>query len=59
MIYHKKDGQITCRATITPPTPAALAAIIAQTGIDDLAACLADHARASDLSRHPGATVTP
>jgi hypothetical protein len=46
MIYHKKDNQITCRATITPNTPAALAAIIAAAGIDDLAAHLADHARA-------------
>ncbi|HEY2308026.1 MAG TPA: hypothetical protein VGI05_19310 [Streptosporangiaceae bacterium] len=59
MIYHKKDGQITCRATITPGTPDALVAIIAAAGITDLAAYLADHDHLSDLSRRPGATVLP
>ncbi len=29
MLYHKKDNQVTCWAIITPSTPAALAAIIA------------------------------
>lgn len=59
MIYHKQDNQITCRATITPSTPDAVAAIIAAAGIDDLAAYLADHDHPSDLSRHPGAVRSP
>ena len=59
MLYHKKDDQVTCWATITPATPAALAAIIAQAGIDDLAAYLADHDHSSDLSRQPGAAGFP
>ena len=49
MLYHKTDNQITCRATITPATPAALAAIITAVGITavgitDLAAYLNGHA---------------
>jgi site-specific DNA recombinase len=59
MLYNKQDNQITCRATITPSTPAALAAIIAAAGIDDLAAHLADHDHLSDLSRHPGMAEQP
>jgi hypothetical protein len=38
-----------------PATPAALAAIIAAAGIDDLAAYLHGHASTGDLSRRPGA----
>ena len=59
MLYHKKDNQITCWATITPSTPAALAAIIAEAGVDDLAAYLRDHDHSSDLSRQPGTTSSP
>jgi hypothetical protein len=59
MLYHKKDNQVTCWATITPSTPATLAAITAAAGIDDLAAHLADHDHLSDLSRHPGAAKSP
>jgi hypothetical protein len=59
MLYHKKDNQITCWATITPATPVALAAIIAQAGITDLAAYLHDHDHSSDLSRQPGAAGFP
>ena len=59
MLYHKTDNQVTCRATITPSTPAALAAIIGAAGIEDLAAYLADHAPSGDLSRHPGWAKTP
>ena len=59
MIYHKQDNQITCRATITPSTPATLAAIIAQSKTPDLAAILARQDHPSDLSRHPGTTNSP
>ncbi len=59
MLYHKTDNQVTCRATITPNTPAALAAIITAAGITDLAAYLNGHAPTGDLSRHPGAAKTP
>ena len=59
MLYHKEDGQVTCRATITPSTPAALAAIIAQSETPDLAALLTSQDHPSDLSRHPGAAKTP
>ena len=59
MLYHKKDNQITCWATITPATPATLAAIIAQAGIRDLAAHLASQDHPSDLSRQPGAARRP
>jgi site-specific DNA recombinase len=54
MLYHKTDNQVTCRATITPATPAALAAIVTAAGITDLAAYLHGHASTGDLSRHPG-----
>jgi len=54
MLYHKKDNQITCWATITPATPVTLAAIIAQAGIRDLAAYLGSQDHPSDLSRQPG-----
>jgi hypothetical protein len=59
MLYNKKDNQVTCWATITPSTPAALAAIITDAGIEDLAAYLNDHAPVSDLSSHPGTTMAP
>jgi site-specific DNA recombinase len=59
MLYHKKDNQITCWATITPATPHTLAAIIARAGIDDLAAYLHDHDHSSDLSRQPGTARSP
>jgi len=59
MLYHKQDNQVTCRATITPATPAALAAIIAAAGVTDLAAYLNGHVSTGDLSRHPGAARTP
>jgi hypothetical protein len=59
MLYHKKDNQITCRATITPSTPAALAAIITQADIEDLAAHLHHRAPTGDLSRHPGGDRRP
>ena len=59
MLYHKTDNQITCRATITPATPAALTAIITAAGITDLATYLDGHATTGDLSRHPGMTRSP
>jgi len=59
MLYSKKHNQVTCWATITPTTPAALAAIIARAGIHDLAAYLADHDHFSDLSRQPGTAKSP
>ena len=59
MLYHKKDNQITCWATITPSTPATLAAIIAQAGTRDLAAYLSSQDHPSDLSRQPGTTRSP
>jgi hypothetical protein len=59
MLYHKKDNQVTCWATITPSTPATLAAIIAEAGIRDLAAHLASQDHPSDLSRQPGAAPIP
>jgi len=59
MLYHKADNQVTCRATITPATPAALTAIITAAGIEDLAAYLQGHATTGDLSRHPGVWRSP
>jgi hypothetical protein len=56
MLYHKTDNQITCRATITPSTPAAL---ITAAGITDLAAYLNGHAPTGDLSCHPGRAKWP
>ena len=58
MLYHKQDNQVTCRATITPGTPA-LTAIIAAAGVDDVAAYLHDHTTTGDLSRHPGRARLP
>ena len=59
MLYNKADNQVTCRATITPATPAALAAIITAAGIEDLATYLNSHAPTGDLSRHPGWAESP
>lgn len=59
MLHHKTDNQITCRATITPATPAALAAIITAAGITDLATYLNGHGPTGDLSRHPGWARSP
>ena len=59
MVYQKQDNQITCRATITPSTPAALAAIIADNETPDLAARLTTQDHPSDLSRHPGRAISP
>ena len=59
MLYSKKHNQVTCWATITPATPATLAAIIAEAGIRDLAAYLAGHDHVSDLARQPGTTTSP
>ena len=53
MLYHKKDNQVTCWATITPSTRAALAAIIADSETPDLAAYLTSQYHPSDLSRQP------
>ena len=50
MLYHKKDNQVTCWATITPSTPATLAAIIGQSETPDLAALLTRQDHPSDLS---------
>jgi site-specific DNA recombinase len=59
MLYHKKDGQVTCWATITPSTPATLAAIIAQSETPDLAALPTRQDHPSDLSRQPGRAISP
>ena len=59
MLYSKTDNQVTCWATITPATPAALAAIIAASETPDLAAYLNGHAPTGDLSRHPGRAISP
>ena len=59
MLYHKADNQVTCRATITPSTPATLAAIIAQSETPDLAALLTRQDHPSDLARQPGTAGLP
>jgi site-specific DNA recombinase len=59
MLYHKTDNQVTCWATITPATPATLAAIIADSETPDLAAYLTSQDHPSDLSRQPGTTRGP
>jgi hypothetical protein len=58
-LYNKAGNQITLWATITPSTPAALAAIIADSETPDLAALLTDQDHPSDLARHPGAAKVP
>jgi hypothetical protein len=62
VLYSKAHNQVTLWATITPATPAALAAIIAAGKTPDLAALLTtltgqDHV--SDFACDPGATKTP
>jgi hypothetical protein len=61
-LYSKAHNQVTLWATITPSTPAALAAIIAASETPDLTALLTtltgqDHV--SDLACHPGRVITP
>lgn len=53
---NKAGNQVTLWATITPSTPAALAAIIADSETPDLAAPLASQDHVSDLVSQPGAT---
>jgi hypothetical protein len=59
VLYSKIKNQVTFWATITPSTPAALAAIIAASETPDLAALLASQIPASDLASQPGATASP
>jgi hypothetical protein len=47
-LYSKTKNQVTLWATITPSTPAALAAIIAASGTPDLAALLTGQDHPSD-----------
>ncbi len=54
-LYSKTHNQVTLWATITPATPAALAAIIADSETPDLTA--QDHV--SDLASHPGVLLKP
>ncbi len=57
-LYSKAHNQVTLWATITPSTPAALAAIIADSETPDLATLPAqDHV--SDLASQPGRAKTP
>jgi hypothetical protein len=58
-LYSKTHNQVTFWATITPSTPAALAAIIAASETPDLAGLLATHTgqdHVSDLASQPGGT---
>jgi hypothetical protein len=59
MLYSKTKNQVTCFATITTSTPAALAAIIASSETPDLAALLASHPQISDLARHRRCAAGP
>ena len=54
-LYSKTHHQVTLWATITPSTPAALAAIIAASETPNLAGLLAAQDHASDLASQPGA----
>jgi len=61
-LYSKTHNQVTFWATITPSTPAALAAIIAASETPDLTALLAAHTgqdHVSDLASQPGAAKPP
>jgi site-specific DNA recombinase len=58
-LYSKEKNQVTLWATITPSTPATLAAIIAASETPDLAAQLATQDHVSDLASQPGAAKTP
>jgi hypothetical protein len=57
-LYNKTHNQVTLWVTITPSTPATLAAIIADSETPDLATTPAqDHV--SDLASQPGAARSP
>jgi hypothetical protein len=58
-LYSKDKNQVTLWATITPSTPASLAAIIAASEIPDLAALLTSQDHLSDLASQPGTTRSP
>jgi site-specific DNA recombinase len=58
-LYSKTHNQVTLWATITPSTPATLAAIIADSDTPDPAALLASQDHTSDLASQPGAAKTP
>jgi hypothetical protein len=58
-LYNKTGNQVTLWATITPSTPTALAAIIADSETPDLAALLTAQDHPSDLASQPGAAKTP
>jgi len=58
-LYSKAHNQVTFWATITPATPAALAAIIADSETPELAAPLTAQDHPSDLARQPGAAKPP
>jgi hypothetical protein len=58
-LYSKTHHQVTFWATLTPPTPATLAAIIADSETLDLAASLGTQDHPSDLARQPGTAMWP
>ena len=58
-LYNKAADQVTLWATITPSTPAAPAAIIANSGTPDLAALLTAQDHPSDLASQPGWATSP
>jgi hypothetical protein len=58
-LYSKAHNQVTFWATITPSTPATLAAIIAASETPDLAALLTADDHVSDLASQPGAAGLP
>ena len=58
-LYSKTHNQVTLWATITPSTPATLAAIIAASETPDLAGLLATQDHVSDLASQPGWATPP
>ena len=58
-LYSKTHHQVTLWATITPSTPAALAAIIADSETPELAALLTAQDHVSDLASQPGWAIPP
>jgi len=58
-LYSKTHHQVTFWATITPSTPATLAAIITASETPDLAGMLATQDHVSDLASQPGGAKTP
>jgi hypothetical protein len=58
-LYSKTHNQVTLWATITPTTPAALAAIIAASETPDLTALPANQDHVSDLASQPGTAGSP